>query len=814
MSFFDCIDNAVKIGKIKPEKQAEIKAAYERAKKEAKAEGYDDFSAENVAAQKAIENVSSQTSAQKLARLRDIQTMYEIKQDFDRRTDLPPHEKLYLSLQRFQSRYQNRTAETRAMMGALVDEYRPKAAGLYRKSKGLNNIVDELGGKSTGDASAKEFAGIVKKVFDHLVNRANMLGANIAPNPRFLMPQQMARANLRGRKAEWMQDWLEHGDWEYMKWGEASGDRAGTKILPEEREEFLSHAFDTLDTGGSSKDSYNNIENIISRLSHERVLYAKSPESWRHINDKYGIGNPLEQIISHIDHMNRMIATLETMGRNPKSTSNYIAHLALREGAELQKAGNYIGQSPHDRVKAEIADFEDVFAAEIRGNITPEESLGVATLGTIKSTIGATGLSGSAAPSFFGNIRSAEIVAMLNGTLPGRYLKNFVAMMSKENRDVVAQMAAIAESELTRNIAQQRVFGVMEGFKWSKYINDVAMRATLVNFETQTARMAVATSMMQSWRNNMDVKFADLPFKEMLERNGITEKDWDFFRSNVKVHDPRGLNLISANDLRKLRSDQAHYVADKFMDMLFTERRRAVIEADARARNMFGALNHPGTFKGFVGSSASYAKTFSVALFYAGRNNLRGMKTAKTKTGYVAASALTALFTGALVLQLRQIKDGKDPMNMNDPKFWAAALIQGGALGFFGDYVYSSTNSYGTPLGAGIAGAPIQFVGDLLNLSVGNVAELYGGKKTHAGREAAQFAMRYLSPGSRFWPATLLFQRKIADALLEASDPNASERRRELEYKLFKDKGQRMWWGYGDSGPERAPDFSAMLRTK
>ncbi len=79
---------------------------------------------------------------------------------------------------------------------------------------------------------------------------------------------------------------------------------------------------------------------------------------------------------------------------------------------------------------------------------------------------------------------------------------------------------------------------------------------------------------------------------------------------------------------------------------------------------------------------------------------------ALVRTGYYAAW----LFIGTTVLsalgeQLSQIGEGRDPLDMSDPKFWAKSAMRGGGVGLIGDFLFADQNRYGGGIVASLARA-------------------------------------------------------------------------------------------------------------
>jgi len=81
MSFKDCIDSALLVGRISESKADKAKAAHEAEFERAKLEGMDEASAELAAARAATEEISAANATRRWQKMKDIQAAHIITQD-------------------------------------------------------------------------------------------------------------------------------------------------------------------------------------------------------------------------------------------------------------------------------------------------------------------------------------------------------------------------------------------------------------------------------------------------------------------------------------------------------------------------------------------------------------------------------------------------------------------------------------------------------------------------------------------------------------------------------------------------------------
>ena len=126
-------------------------------------------------------------------------------------------------------------------------------------------------------------------------------------------------------------------------------------------------------------------------------------------------------------------------------------------------------------------------------------------------------------------------------------------------------------------------------------------------------------------------------------------------------------------------------------------------------------------------------------------------------------------------------------------RYWLNAMVYGGGLGIFGDFLFQDSNRYGGSFSKTLVGPGMAFIGDLINLTFGNVSELVSGEKTNAGKELAAFIQRY-TPGNNVWYTRLVIERILFDTLEKLLNPNyQSDTRRNIN-SLKRRTGQEYWW--------------------
>ena len=163
-----------------------------------------------------------------------------------------------------------------------------------------------------------------------------------------------------------------------------------------------------------------------------------------------------------------------------------------------------------------------------------------------------------------------------------------------------------------------------------------------------------------------------------------------------------------------------------------------------------------------------------------------------------------------MALQLKSMASGRDPQDMTSGAFWGAAMLQGGGLGIFGDFLFSNINRYGGGFATTFGGPLMQRANDAWNLTAGNIAQLASGEKTHFGRELVKF-MKGNTPGSTIWYTKLAWERIVWDQLQYLVDPEANKAFKQRQRFFDKEFGQGFWWRPGKAAPDRGPSLPAAI---
>jgi hypothetical protein len=265
--------------------------------------------------------------------------------------------------------------------------------------------------------------------------------------------------------------------------------------------------------------------------------------------------------------------------------------------------------------------------------------------------------------------------------------------------------------------------------------------------------------------------------------------------------------FLRASDVARVNRD----IGERYLEMVLMESQYAVPTGSVRAASAL-TVDRPGTFWGTGSRLFMQFKTFgvNVMLLHAGRV-FREMAGGRKGRGaaYAGGLLISTSLLGGLALQLRQMAQGKDPRDMTDPKFWGSAVLQGGGLGIYGDFLFADLSRTGQGLEAALSGPGVDIASDIIRLGISSPISAIQGEKTNIGRQAVDLLRKY-QPGSNLWYTRLAWERIVLDQLQVLADPDAAAAFRRKAAHAKKHYGQDYWWRPGETQARRGPRLDAV----
>ena len=693
----------------------------------------------------------------------------------------------------------------------VLATFRRNLIGETRNKAQLKNMVREIFGKDTGDASAKEFAQAWKVVYDDLRLQFNRAGGSIPYNKDAGMPQvhdQIAVGKVD--KQEWIRFISDRLDAEKM-----IDEGTGLSMSSQRLELALNEVYDTIATGG-----YNKVvpgarsgmgKSVANRRTDHRFLIFKDADAWIEYQEKFGNANPFDTMMSHISSMSKEIAQMEILGPNPTSTVNYIKETISKEAA-LSK-----DPKTRDKARSQVKQIELLYNAVTGKSNAPVSGFIANTFAGLRSLLqsaqlGAATLSAVTDLNFQRLTRS--FVGIPQASTITDVLKFLNPLAAEEKGKLAVRLGLMAEGWTTIAAAQMRYLGEISGPEITRRIGDFVMRASFLSPWTTAGRWAFGTEFLGHIADQAGRTFKELdgPLRNTFERYGIGSDKWDLIRS-TEFYEHEGSQFFSADNLMSrtdIDSNTARDLGLRVLEMINTETNFAVPSTSLRGRVALTGDTAPGTISGELTRSFAMYKNFGATLV--NTHIARGLyaQGVRKKGTYLADFLISATIMGALAIQMKEVSKGRDPRPMTTNEFWTAALLQGGGLGIFGDFLFSDVNRVGGGLSQTIAGPVVGLADDIRKLTIGNVQQAAGGDDTNFASEFIRFAGRY-TPGSSLWYTRLALERNVIQQLQIWADPKAYRKFRSLRRRYAREYNQDYWWEPGETTPRRSPEFGNLF---
>jgi hypothetical protein len=565
--------------------------------------------------------------------------------------------------------------------------------------------------------------------------------------------------------------------------------------------DLLRSAHETLATDGMNKQTPGQFKGPGAKAnagSESRVLHFKDGQAYLDYNAAYGMGGMYDAMIGHIGGMARNIGLVERMGPNPNQQFRLQLDLAARaDGGKLQRS---FGNKPQA--------YWDI----ISGNSGASDSARLAQVGQHIRNIQTFGKLAGAVISSITDLSTMMVTTGYNKLSYWELLKNTATAGGKEAKDFANAHGMIADSMISD---LNRWQGENIANNWSGRMANSTMKLSLMNAWTDTMRRGFSMTMMAGMGKLSKTEWGKLTEfdRAHLGRKGITEADWQVVNA-ADLTEYRGQAMLTPEAIAASGHPDANQVTAKILGFITDESEYAVMNPDiaTRAIQTWGG-QQAGTGVGELARATMQFKSFPIAMISRhwrrildNKQSLDGAPVLANKAAYTAALAVTTAALGGVVFQLKQIKDGKDPVDMTTAKFWVRAIAQGGGAGFMGDIILGDTTQDRGQLdsvGRLLLGPSFGSLADIYELTKGNADEMIAGKDTHAGAEALRFSRSHL-PYVNLWYGKAALDHLLLHSVQENLSPGYLDR---LRSKAQKDWEQGYFWAPGDSVPDRAPDI-------
>lgn len=808
MSFINCIQAKVDAGLIKKRKAKELQKNFERLSKQYARTMGDDQAAANAAA-KIIEVQAARLADKQRAKIRAALAQDRIDKQLAKvkKYDVGVRDLLEKTLQRGHS-------IVRQAFGRLDANFRTKLeSNLFGEAKapeGLDDVVRVIAGEAPKNKEMKAFAESVRDMFDYLHKRYKAAGG-VQGTIENWFPHRHIKEKIKQVDFEqWYGDLRSELDMDRMvdpetglpfdeaKLKEISKD-VYNDIISDGKYSMLKDAEAGKKLGGFGGD-------FASRRSDARFYHFKDADSFLRYNNKYGVGDDglSDIIMGHVESMSRDISIMEMMSPDPKALYRHLdLQMSLRD----------------------VAGFKRYWTEGMFKVLTGATSVGgderwVRALGTTQNFLRSAML-GSAAISAMTDTAFLVATARAKGIPAMKAIARYGALLNPANstdRELAKASNYVAEVMASSMTADYRFTGETLGGRASNFLDKASSKAS--NFtnrasglQAMTKALADAISMEAEAHLAVQVKMhksmsgLGKEFREALEEYGIDEEAWQILRQSPVFQDPRGdVGFLRGKDVLNtpgINKVKLFELSNKLDDFVTGLRSMATNEPGLKTRSITTAFGsqRDNPLRAFISSVAMF-KGFPITVMF----NHLAPALAKARKGnleHLGTIVIGATALGYLALQTKQITQGKTPKEMS-PKLLFAAMLQGGGLGLFGDFMLGDYSRFGRSPLSEMGGPVAGLADDLFRAVKGNfdqaILEDGGGKDINVARDLFRVVKRNV-PGVSLWYSRLVVERVLLDQMERMVDPKYDRRIRRFERQMKNKDGQEYYWRPGNVTP-------------
>ena len=557
--------------------------------------------------------------------------------------------------------------------------------------------------------------------------------------------------------------------------------------------------------------------NLAKKVSAERVLHFKGGVAWDQYNKVYGTGSLREAFLGGLDRSGQSTGLMRRLGTNPEG--NFEAaldelQLAFKEDPEAMRR---FQDDRRGMLKTRFAEIDGSASiavnhtgARVAANLRAWQSmakLGGAVISAVTDLPVAASEMRYQGKGMLGSMGTL-IGGMLSGKKPAEQreiLSSMGVFFDSVRGEVVSKFSA--DDSLGGKVSRaQQLFFKLNGLTW--WTDTMRSTAALMMSHHLAYNRALNWDQMNpDLRRTLELFDFDAGKWDLVRNTGAKLADGREYMTTQGIDDipdadlagyltstGRTVNAAAIGELREeLRGSLRSYITDRAS--------YAVIEPDARTRAMMRRGTQPGTVAGELLRFVGQFKAFPVAILQKsfgrelygrgyqpgayganpGRELIQAMRSGNgEKLGIAQLMLWTTLF-GYGAMATKDLLKGREPRPTDDPKTWVAAMLQGGALGLYGDFLFGEANRFGGGLTQSLSGPTLGLIDGGYDLFA----------RMRDGDDAAAASFRFAIQNTPF--ANLFYTRTAMDYLFlhsvqEALNPGALRR---MERRIEKENAQQ-----------------------
>lgn len=682
----------------------------------------------------------------------------------------------------------------------------PRFFHLFEDEASVRDLVYEMRGQDTGNLRAKKGAKAWTDVTELLRRRFNDAGGDIGYLENWGVPQHHSMEKVgRVSRDKWVSDVIGKLDRKYYIRED------GQLMSDAELTTFLGEAYNTIATGGLNKLSDNGMRLSGARANRgnaSRQIHFKDADSYMEYQRDYGDRSLWEVMVGHLEGISKDIALVETYGPNP----DHVFRSILDEVTAKEATAN---PQNTGRIKR-IANSTENLYNFISGKTQPIANPHIARWSdNIRNWMVASRL-GSALLASFSDLGTMYLSAKVTNLPMNQLFRNQLEAMNPANRTELARArrAGLAMESLLGSVNRWAMDNM--GPSVSRWAATAVMRASGLTAWSDAHKRAYGVTMMGSLGDIVtrtpDLSSLDTGDFRILKSKGVTDQDFSVWKLADQEDWGKGNNtMLTPESIMRIPDDAVKHLGApervkfdamrRLLGAVAEEVDMAVITPGAREQMVTGGGLQRGTWKGELVRSVFLFKSFPISVVMRHWSRAMGMPSAGGRAAYIGTFIASTTILGALSQQLNDMASGRNPRAMTGeeaPKFWLGALLKGGGLGLYGDFLLSDHTRYGGGALASMLGPVAGLVDDVVKLGQGIPLNAVEGKPEQTGGDLVKLG-KGLIPGANLWYAKAALDHMIFNQMQEYFSPGYL---RKVEQRSKKQFNQTYWWRPQDTLPQ------------
>ena len=680
--------------------------------------------------------------------------------------------------------------------------------GLFENKQGIADLWKELHGEASGNATAKAGAAAWKQITEEMRNRFNDAGGHVGKLEDWGMPQHHSQARVANAGIDkWIGDILPKLD--RNKYVNADG----TRMSDDRMHQFLTHAYDSIITDGHNGTEAGSVTGqgvIANRNAAHRQIFFKDADAHAAYNASYGEASMNNLLAGHIARLARDIALTERLGPNAAATFKFFNDRALQDEIRqdptkidsLRKAATY-NERLFDAVsgKDKVVDQRVADAFQAFRNWMTATKLGKVVITALSDE---AGMMSTAVANHvpYGQALIEELKRVPNG----------------ESRKFAEHAGLGIDAFMSHmNRFAQEEFGSSFSGKMASSVMRLSGAERMWAARRQGMGVTLMSSIGKLSRTIEHVHDLSVEDHGVLAKKGVTDKQWQVWRraepenwggtSNVLT--PKSIWSIPDEQLKDLGNPTAlkREAATQLMAHVHEESGMGAMDTGPRQRVAVNLGTQRGTYGGEIWRSMNLFRGFAFSMMMKHWARAADQPGTMGKIKYLAPLFLYGTATAAVGNQIRNLLAGQDPDKMfgKDTKaFWGKAILRGGGLGFFGDFLQNETSQHDTSLAAALGGPAATTVEDLLSLTHGAFFQSQRGQQTDEKAKLIRFVKGNI-PLINMWYTQAAADHLLWNHLQEAASPGYLAR---MQAKQEANFGKTYFWKPDEALPHAGPDLA------